>query len=133
MASTRGSPDHRMQIEGVWTQRKKVWNAIERMEGVPVTPGCAVIGKLALVDDVKLRKTELHYQKLCALLRANGRAGLRSTETGVSYLLVECEPNSPRGRDLDRNGEPQPCPIGNPDVEEPEKQEQKPEENPACT
>lgn len=104
----------RALIVGAFTQRKKVWGAIELLEGIQPTPACAELPGLRVYDDVLETDLPALYRHLCAILRQNGRAvfGRRVGDQFLrDYLLVEGELNLPRQLDLDEQGNPRPCPL----------------------
>ena len=100
-------------VRGAYTQRKKVWAAIEQSVG-------GLQSTHALADDITGKEFPAKYPKLCDLLRRNGRAlllepGSTYREPGESarrFLLVEGELNKLRDWDLDDEGRPRPCPLG---------------------
>ena len=118
-------------VIGAFTQRKKVWHALELLEHTEPTPTCEKLADLVVQDDVLQTTLPALYRHLCAILRQNGRVVLGRLVGGEfvrAYLLVEGELNQLRAADLDADGKPQPCPLKGGEAEEPDKATRGPEE-----
>jgi len=113
LAKTFGGTGKAMVV-GAFTKPKKVWGAIEVLEGGQPTPTCTVLPGLVVQDDVLETTLPALYRHLLAILRQNGRAVLGRNVDGKfvrQYLLLEAELNRPRVDDLDEFGRPRPCPL----------------------
>jgi hypothetical protein len=84
-----------MLIRGVFTQKKKLWAAMEEA-AAPVD-----LGELLIVDDVSGRTAPASYGLLCDRLRVVGRAALVGPDGRREFQVVDAATNELRGWDVD--------------------------------
>lgn len=94
----------KMLIRGVFTQRKKLWEAMAKAIG-----GKALDG-LLLFDDMTGKTSPSNYNALCKLLRETGRAALVEEESKLRvFQVVDAATNEIRAWDMNEEG-----PVCNP-------------------
>lgn len=87
----------KMLIRGVYTQKKKLWAAMEEAAG-------GVLGDLTIVDDVSGREAPASYGLLCDRLRVIGRATLVGPDGRREFQVVDAITNETRDWDVDEEG-----------------------------
>jgi len=95
-----------MLIRGEFTQKKKVWEAIE------AEIGKERLAQFRLFNDLDQSSIEANYSRLCKRISDNGRTILLDESGKPEFLLVEAVQNEWRGWDLNEAGEPVPNPAG---------------------
>jgi hypothetical protein len=103
--------NQKVQLRGVFTQKKKLWQAIETIAG-------PIQGKFIL-DDVSGKEYDATYANLCNRLRLIGRATLLGPDKQRECLIIESMLNEIRDWDTDENNNPKLNPVkGNEDDKE---------------
>jgi hypothetical protein len=92
-----------MMFRGVFTQKKKLWEAMGKIAGEPLEG-------MSVADDVTGKKYELNYATLCRIMRIEGRAVVLSGGEKM-FLVVEAEKNKVRPWDVNEQGEPRSNPL----------------------
>lgn len=103
LCQTRTPESERLQIRGIFTQKKKLWETLAELE-----PG---LETLVLLDDVSGKKRDANYTKLCAVVATVGRATLLGQDGRRKFLIVSVVPNQLRNWDTDDDGKPQLNPV----------------------
>lgn len=91
-----------MLIRGVFTQKKKLWAAMEEATQYPLED-------MQLLDDMSGETKDANYSRLCSDLRQTGRATLTTSDGTREFQVIETVMNSLRGWDVDGDG-----PVCNP-------------------
>ena len=89
---------HRILIRGVFTQKKKLWKAMEEVFD-------GNLEDLQIFDDVNSRDVTMSYNALCNQLRINGRCTLTLENGDKQFLIVDGVTNEIRGWDINEEGE----------------------------
>lgn len=87
----------KMLIRGVFTQRKKLWEAMEK-----VFDGS--LEDLMLLDDTSNKMLPASYNALCKYLRQMGRASLVDANSRREFQVVDASTNELRDWDVDEEG-----------------------------
>jgi hypothetical protein len=90
-----------MLIRGVFTQKKKLWEAIEDIG----------INSLMIRDDFSKKLSPCSYNGLCKVLREVGRVTLADEDGKIVFMIVDAETNQLRDWDIDEDGEPRCNPV----------------------
>jgi hypothetical protein len=96
-----------MFYRGPYTQKKKVWEAMESLVGP--------LDSMILFDDVAGTESRLSYSRLCDSLRLRGRAVVARPDGEKEFMLLDSELNSLRNWDVDDDGSPIPNPVPEPE------------------
>jgi len=88
----------KMLIRGVFTQRKKLWEAMAQV----FKPES--LTSLSIFDDTTNKTVPATYDWLCKLLRENGRAALVDESERREFQIVDAETNILRDWDVDEEG-----------------------------
>jgi len=86
-----------MLIRGVFSQKKKLWDEMEKMAGPEALSGMTVL------DDVSGKEVPASYGALCDRLRVVGRAALLK-DGEREFQIVDAEMNKLRGWDIGEEG-----------------------------
>ena len=87
-----------MLIRGVFTQKKKLWAAMEEV----FAP--ASLEDLTIVDDVSGRSVPASYGALCDRLRTIGRATFTAADGKREFQVIDAATNEVRDWDVDEEG-----------------------------
>ena len=87
-----------MLIRGVFTQKKKLWGAMQEA----FAP--SVLEDLTLVDDISGRSVPASYGALCDRLRTTGRATFTAEDGKREFQVVDAATNEIRDWDVDEEG-----------------------------
>lgn len=98
LGQVRAAGVKRTQIRGVFTQKKKLWAALETIAG-------SLTGKF-IVDDVTSKEYDATYSVLCNRIRTTGRATILNASKEKEYLIVETTTNEIRDWDTGDDGLP---------------------------
>lgn len=85
-------------VRGVFTQKKKLWAALESLAG-------SLTGKF-IIDDVTEKEYDATYKGMCDRLRTVGRATVLSAEKTREFLVIETNMNEVRDWDTSDDGVP---------------------------
>jgi hypothetical protein len=110
LGQVRQSGGKRVQVRGVFTQKKKLWVALEKIAG-------SLIGKF-FFDDVTSKEYDPTYSVLCNRLRITGRATILDEHKEKEFLVVETTTNEIRDWDTTEDGLPKCNPAKGADDEE---------------
>jgi hypothetical protein len=88
----------KMLIRGVFTQRKKLWEAMEK-----ALKTCK-LEDLTIAEDISDKTYPASYKNLCNQLRLVGRASLVDADGSRVFQVVDAETNVIRGWDVDAEG-----------------------------
>ncbi len=88
----------KMLIRGVFTQRKKLWEAMEK------ALKSSSLEDLKIVDDMSDKEYAATYDALCKQLRLVGRASLVDQDGRREFQVVDAVTNEIRGWDVDQEG-----------------------------
>jgi hypothetical protein len=91
----------KMLIRGVFTQKKKLWEAMEELYKQP----------LMIRDDFTKKLVPCNYNGLCKILREVGRVTLVAEDGDTIFQIVDAETNKLRDWDIDEDGEPRCNPV----------------------
>ena len=97
----------KMLVRGTFTQKKKVWDALDNIAeefGIDLKA-------LELFNDVTEKRTNLTYGGLCEMLRVNGRATIVAADGSREFQIIDGDTNVLRGWDVNDEG-----PVCNPVV-----------------
>lgn len=92
----------KMLIRGVFSQKKKLWAAMQEASLCPLEG-------LQLVGDMSGDMKDANYSRLCVSLRQTGRATLATPDGTREFQVVETVRNQLRPWDVDEEG-----PVCNP-------------------
>ena len=98
------------QVRGVFTQKKKLWTALEELAG-------SMAGKF-IIDDVTEKEYDASYKSLCDRLRTVGRATILDVNKIREFLVVETNMNEARDWDTGDDGIPRLNPAKGADDDE---------------
>jgi len=90
----------RLMHRGVFTQKKKVWEAMESLVGKERLVQCEIY------DDVAEKRIGANQSRMTSLLTKAGRAIVLDEAGEPLFLLVESETNVVRDWDVDEDGDP---------------------------
>ena len=109
LAQCRSEQAGKLQLRGVFTQKKKLWEVLEPLATYPVNR--------KVVDDVTGKAYEFLYRCVCDRLRTVGRATILDKDGKRDLLIVETELNKLRDWDTGDDGIVKPNPAGGEDDE----------------
>jgi hypothetical protein len=110
LCQTRNPDTPKLQIRGVFTQKKKLWIAITSLAGD--------LTGWKIFDDVQAKEYDANYNSLCNRLRINGRTTIINPEGVRIFLVVDSQMNSLRDWDTDNENKPKLNPLGGTDDDE---------------
>jgi hypothetical protein len=96
-------PGGGMLVRGLFTQKKKLWEALEQLE--------PAMSSMVVFDDVSASESPVSYRKVCDMLRVNGRAVIALKGGDKEFLMIESEVNRLRDWDVGQDGVPVPNPV----------------------
>ena len=86
----------KLQVRGVFSQKKKLWETIEKLAGD--------MTGWKNYDDVSEKDYDSTYATLCNRLRLIGRVTIKNTEGQRIFLIVDTKINEVRNWDTDEDG-----------------------------
>ena len=100
LGQRRSDESNRVQIRGVFSQKKKLWGELESL---------ADLSTAMLLDDVTRKESKAKYHLLCGLMTTAGRATILDSNGDRQFIVWETEMNQLRDWDTDDEG-----PVYNP-------------------
>lgn len=87
-----------MLIRGVFTQKKKLWDAMAEAYTI------GELADLTMLDDISGGSAPASYASLCTRLRQVGRAALAAPDGKREFQVVDAVTNKIRDWDVDEEG-----------------------------
>ncbi len=104
LGQRRSGESNRVQIRGVFSQKKKLWEQLESL---------ADLNTAKLLDDVTRKESKAKYNLLCGLIAKAGRVTIVDSNGDRQFIVWETETNQLRDWDTDEEG-----PVYNPTKKE---------------
>jgi hypothetical protein len=96
LAAIRSPSNKKLQLKGAFSQKKKLWEALEPM--IPQPGNCKIL------DDVTGKTYDCNYNCLCGRLRTVGRASILDSQGQRQFFIIETNMNDVRDWDTGEDG-----------------------------